>query len=75
MTKHQLKIGPLPDRTPTKLSIAISPDLQADLADYAAVYRETYGDDAPVAALVPHMLSAFLAGDAGFRRARKALGS
>lgn len=73
MTNTQLKIGPLPDRTPVKLSVSIEPDLHADLCDYAAVYTKAYGEEAKVADLVPSMLRALLASDAGFRRARKAL--
>jgi hypothetical protein len=65
-----LKLARLPDRTPVKLTISIPPDLQRDLTDYAAVYRETYGDEQPVADLVPHMLAAFLASDRGFAKAR-----
>jgi hypothetical protein len=65
-----LKLARLPDRTPVKLTISIPPDLQRDLTDYAAIYRETYGDEQPVADLVPHMLAAFLASDRGFAKAR-----
>lgn len=70
-----LKIAPLPDRTPVKLSIAVPPELQSDLQDYAAVYKATYGQDAKVVDLVPSMLKTFLAGDTEFRRARKRLHS
>lgn len=73
MSAHTLKIGPLPDKTPTKLTLALDPVLHTDLEQYAKVYRAAYGSEASVAALVPHMLSAFLASDAGFKRARKAL--
>jgi hypothetical protein len=65
-----LKLARLPDRTPVKLTISIPPDLQRDLTDYAAIYRETYDDEQPVADLVPHMLAAFLASDRGFAKAR-----
>ena len=68
-----LKIERLPDTTPSKLSIAVEPDLASDLEDYAAVYARTYGDEAQVAALIPSMLRAFIAADTGFKRARKAL--
>jgi len=73
MAPPKLKIRPLPDKTPSKLTIAIEPDLQSELETYAAVYRQTYGEDASIAALIPHMLRSFLAGDVGFRRARKTL--
>lgn len=73
MPETKLKIRPLPDRTPVKVSVAIDPGLHADLQDYAAVYQKTYGEKAAIAALVPQMLTAFLASDAGFRKARRAL--
>lgn len=66
-----LKLGKLPDRTPVKLSITITPDLQAALQDYATVYAATYGAEEPVAELVPAMLAAFLESDRGFARSRK----
>ncbi|EQB01039.1 hypothetical protein L286_16690 [Sphingobium sp. HDIP04] len=44
-----LKLGKLPDRTPVKLTITITPDLQAALQAYAAVYASTYGVEEPVA--------------------------
>lgn len=65
-----LKLPKLPDRTPVKLTITVMPDLHRALGDYAAIYNETYGQDEPLAELVPHMLAAFLAGDRGFAKAR-----
>lgn len=67
-----LKLGKLPDRTPVKLAITITPDLQAALQSYAAIYAETYGVEEPVADLVPAMLAAFLESDRGFARERDA---
>jgi hypothetical protein len=72
MTKPSLKIGPLPDKTPIKHTIAIDPDVNADLELYAKIYEQTYQEKAPVAALIPFMLQAFLASDTGFKKARKA---
>jgi hypothetical protein len=69
-----LKLGKLPDRTPIKLTVTVTPDLHRSLADYAAVYREAYGDKAEIADLVPAMLEAFLAGDREFAKALKAKG-
>ena len=68
-----IKLGRLPDRTPVKLAISVPPDLHLALADYATIYHETYGDDQAIANLVPHMLSAFLASDRGFAKARAGL--
>ncbi|WP_035553437.1 DUF2274 domain-containing protein [Hyphomonas atlantica] len=73
MSETQLKIGPLPDRTPQKLTVQIDPSLVADLEDYSRVHSQLHGEEVNIAVLVPHMLEAFLASDAGFRKARKAL--
>lgn len=75
MSATTLKIGPLPDTTPVKLTIAIDPDVNADLELYAQIYEETYKEKASVAVLIPSMLEAFLASDSGFKKARKARGS
>lgn len=68
----ELKLGKLPDRTPVKLAITITPDLQAALQIYAAIYAETYGVEEPVTDLVPAMLIAFLESDRSFMRERDA---
>ena len=67
-----LKLGKLPDRTPVKLAIMITPDLQTALNDYAALYAEAYGREEPVAELIPAMLTSFLESDRNFVRAREA---
>ena len=67
-----LKLGKLPDRTPVKLSVTITPDLLAALQTYAAIYAEAYGVEEPVAELVPAMLASFLESDRNFVRARDA---
>ncbi len=66
-----IKLGKLPDRTQVKLSITITPDLQAALLAYASVYAATYGVEEPLAELIPAMLTAFLDGDRGFAKARE----
>lgn len=66
----ELKLGKLPDRTPVKLSITITPDLQAALQAYAAIYTEAYGVEEPVAELVPAMLASFIESDRSFVRER-----
>lgn len=66
-----LKLPKLPDRTPVKLNISISPDLHQRLLSYSALYRDTYGTAEPVADLVPYMLDAFLDSDRAYAKARK----
>jgi len=69
----ELKLGKLPDRTPVKIAITVSPDLNQALRDYAAIYRATYGETESVADLIPFMLGAFLESDRGFAKARRAV--
>lgn len=68
-----LKLPRLPDRTPVKLTISVSPDLHQALTEYAALYTQTYGRDEPIAELIPAMLTAFLESDRAFIRGRTAV--
>lgn len=68
----ELKLGKLPDRTPVKLAITVTPDLHQMLQQYAALYAEAYGREEAVAELVPAMLAAFLESDRSFIRSRSA---
>lgn len=68
---ESLKIDKLPDRTPVKFSISVTPDLKQTLEDYAAAYEAAYGSAEQVADLIPHMLEAFLLSDRAFARQRK----
>jgi hypothetical protein len=70
-----IKLTKLADTTPVKLAITISPDLQVALADYAALYAQTYGTTAAVAELIPSMLASFLESDREFQKMRSALKS
>lgn len=67
----ELKLAKLPDRTPVKISIRVAPDLYAALTAYADAYEATYGNTESVADLIPFMLTAFIAGDSGFRKAAR----
>jgi len=67
----ELKLARIPDRTPVKLSISVTPDLNDALAAYAEVYRATYGQAEPVAELIPYMLRSFLDSDRAFLLARR----
>jgi hypothetical protein len=66
-----MKLDKLPDRTPVKLTTSFAPEDHADLALYATIYAETYGEAAVPADLVPFIVRAFLAGDPAFKRAKK----
>jgi hypothetical protein len=67
----ELRLSRLPDRTPVKMTIMVSPDLAADLTLYAALYERTYGREEPVAELVPAIIRGFLDADRTFIRARR----
>lgn len=69
----QIKLPKLPDRTPIKLAITVTPDLHRALSDYAAIYCQTYGTNEPISEIVPHMLESFLSADRGFQKARSSL--
>ncbi|RIV80370.1 DUF2274 domain-containing protein [Pelagerythrobacter aerophilus] len=66
-----LKLPQLPDRTPVKLTISVSPDLHQALNDYAALYEQAYGTSEPATELIPAMLTAFLKSDRAFVRAQR----
>ncbi len=66
-----LKLGKLPDRTPVKLAITVTPDLHAALVDYAAVYADAYGQTERVEDLISPMLASFLDSDKSFVRRPK----
>lgn len=68
---NDLRLARLPDRTPVRIMINISPDLNSALADYAALYEQTYGRAEPVQELIPAMLASFLDADRFFSRRRK----
>ena len=73
MAKPILKLAKLPDMTPSKLSVSLPPDLMADLKIYASLYEQTYGEKQAVSALIPSMLTGFLASDHGFKKAKREL--
>lgn len=68
-----LKLDRLPERSPSKITVTVSPELKSALDDYAEIYRRTYGQKETVAELIPFMLDSFVSADAAFKRARKAL--
>jgi hypothetical protein len=69
-----IKLARLPERTPVKLTIHVSPDLHRALNDYAAAYEAAYGASEEIAELIPAMLAAFIEGDRAFARKRQEAG-
>ena len=67
-----LKLARLPDRTPVKITISVTPGLAHALGAYLSLYRAAYDDKATATAdLIPAMLETFLASDKAFAKARK----
>ena len=67
----RLKLGRIPDRTPIKLAITVTPDLKDQLDAYAEAYGAVYGQQEKVEELIPFMLQSFIDSDRGFVRSRK----
>lgn len=63
-----LRLGKLPERTAVKVTIALTPDLSARLSAYAKLYSEAYGQEEPVAELIPYMLAKFIDDDRSFTK-------
>lgn len=70
MTK--LKLGPLADDRPVKVTIELPAAVHRDLIAYAAALAaETGGESAPAEKLVAPMLARFMASDRGFAKRRR----
>ena len=68
MTK--LKLGPLADDKPVKLTVELPAALHADLHLYGRLLAEGGGAIEPACLIVP-MLQQFIATDRGFAKARR----
>lgn len=68
MRTSKLRLGPLPKTEPVKLTVTLSAELKATLDRYATLHAQTYGERVDAAALVPHMLDAFMTRDRAFRK-------
>ena len=69
---EKLRLGPLPRSEMVRLTVALPAAVKADLDRYAELFGAAYGETVDAAALVPHMLAAFMDRDRGFRKARQA---
>jgi len=68
----KLKLGPIADDKPVKLSLELPASLHSDLVAYANILARETGQPAadPVKLIVP-MLERFIATDRGFAKARR----
>lgn len=71
---EKLRLGPLPRSQVVRLTVVLPASVKADLDRYAELYGAAYSEAVDAAALVPHMLAAFMERDRGFRKGRQALG-
>jgi len=71
MTK--LKLGPIPDKKPVKLTVELPAELHRDLIAYGEILGQEAGQGPiePKKLVVP-MLERFIATDRGFAKARRA---
>jgi len=68
----KLKLGPLPDDKPVKVTVELSASVHRDLVAYAEVLgRETGQPIADPVRLIVPMLERFMATDRGFAQARR----
>lgn len=71
----KLKLGPLVDDKPVRLTVDLTAQVHRDLVAYAEVLaRETDSDAVEPAKLVGPMLARFMATDRGFAKARRDVG-
>ena len=72
----KLKLGPLVDDKPVRLTVELPAQVHRDLVAYAEVLaRETDSDAAEPVKLVGPMLARFMATDRGFAKARRDVGA
>lgn len=68
----KLKLGPIADDKPVKVTVELPAQLHRDLVEYAEILARESGQSAadPVRLVVP-MLERFIATDRGFAKARR----
>ena len=71
----KLKLGPLPDDKPVKVTVELPASVHRDLVAYAEILARDSGQAAadPDRLIVP-MLERFIATDRGFAKARRSAG-
>jgi hypothetical protein len=67
----KLKLGPLADERPVKLTIELPAAVHRDLAAYAEVLGRETGQATEPAKLITPMLARFMASDREFAKARR----
>lgn len=67
----KLKLGPLPDDKPVRMTISLSAEVHRSLVDYAEIHARETGKAVEPAKLVAAMLERFMGTDRGFAKARR----
>ncbi|MGD9922142.1 MAG: DUF2274 domain-containing protein [Pseudorhodoplanes sp.] len=70
----KLKLGPIADDKPVKVTIELPASLHRDLAAYAEILGRESGRSADPVRLIVPMLEKFIATDRGFAKARHTTG-
>ena len=68
-----LKLGPIPDHKPVKVTLSLAPEIHDALTDYATLHAREYERQSSVSEIAALMIEKFLASDRQFKRARKTL--
>ena len=71
MTK--LRLGPIAEEKPVKLTLEIAGELMREITDYAAVHARSTGLTTPLPPekIIPAMVARFIAGDREFGKQRR----
>ncbi|MDR6623810.1 DUF2274 domain-containing protein [Caulobacter segnis] len=67
-----LRLGKLPNRTPSKLTLSLWPELDERLRLYAERHSAQTGQVVSAADIAPHILADYIEGDREFARVLKA---
>lgn len=62
-----LRLGRLPRTEFAKVTISVPVDVKAALDRYAELHSQLHGEKVDAAALIPHMLAAFIERDRGYK--------
>lgn len=71
MTK--LRLGPIAEEKPVKLTLEITGELMREIGDYAQIHAKLTGLAAPLPPerIIPAMIERFIAGDREFAKQRR----
>jgi hypothetical protein len=67
----KLRLGPIPDDRPVRMTITMPATLHTRLEAYAATLSTETGQRVEIAKMIPHMLDRFMTSDRAFGRRRR----